>query len=108
MTFYNPLFFNYPPFFNKQSTNNAKNVNFVNKTLCFYIIIKSSIITYGCSDKIYYVFILLIYLKRQLEYSNSNCLSSSYQIRFLYSEFHYHYRISERCLPLSNQYINKK
>lgn len=27
MTFYNPLFFNYPPFFNKQSTNNAKNVN---------------------------------------------------------------------------------
>ena len=27
MTFYNPLFFNSPPFFNKQSTNNAKNVN---------------------------------------------------------------------------------
>ena len=27
MTFYNPLFFNYPPFFNKQSTNNAKDVN---------------------------------------------------------------------------------
>lgn len=27
MTFYNPLFFNYPPFFNKQSTNNPKNVN---------------------------------------------------------------------------------
>lgn len=27
MTFYNPLFFNYPPFFNKQSTNHAKNVH---------------------------------------------------------------------------------
>ncbi len=31
MTFYNPLFFNYPPFFNKQSTNNAKNVNNYNQ-----------------------------------------------------------------------------
>ena len=35
MTFYNPLFYNYPPFFNKQSTNHAKNVNNSNQKSSF-------------------------------------------------------------------------